>query len=118
MSLEEVQRASSHRQDSAIVEEHLGVAEGAPFDVQVVYTLIKNVLLAKYIYTMEPFKNSNASLPQMNQSNTDYSVYFTTFSVICDELLELNRKMFPDSAVAPQMAIKRKKLSQIKKGFC
>lgn len=73
--LEEVQRASSHRQDSATVEEHLDVAEGAPFDVQVVvYTLNKNVLLAKYIYTMEPFKNSNASLPQMNQSNTDYSV--------------------------------------------
>nr|XP_027212475.1 uncharacterized protein LOC113805630 [Penaeus vannamei] len=84
VSLEERQRATSRRQESATPEERPGAAEeqrGFPSAVQHA-TLLFILFLAEH------------NLP------------------LCDDLLELNRKMFPDSTIGAQMALKRKKCSQ------
>lgn len=81
MSLEERQRATSSRQERATPKEHRGAAE------------------------------EQRGFPSAVQHATLLFIVFSGAQLavhICDDL-ELNRKMFPDSTIATQMALKMKR---------
>ncbi|XP_076036562.1 uncharacterized protein LOC143022301 [Oratosquilla oratoria] len=42
-------------------------------------------------------------------------MFFIYLHSLCDDILEVNRQMFPDSSIAAQMALKRKKCSEVVK---